>query len=94
MDHEQAFELLPGYLDQELSLSEALEFERHLAGCVDVSDSTEGPRLQGAARGGNYLKLLIRMTSLVWLPLASNNCLPPAVQPKSKIKPEVNLVIG
>ena len=33
MDHEQAFELLPGYLDQELSLSEALEFERHLAGC-------------------------------------------------------------
>lgn len=33
MDHEQAFELLPGYLDQELSLSEALEFERHLADC-------------------------------------------------------------
>ncbi|HYS64203.1 MAG TPA: anti-sigma factor [Paraburkholderia sp.] len=33
MDHEQAFELLPGYLDQELSLSEALELERHLAGC-------------------------------------------------------------
>jgi anti-sigma factor RsiW len=33
MDHEQASELLPGYLDQELSLSEALEFERHLAGC-------------------------------------------------------------
>jgi anti-sigma factor RsiW len=33
MDHEQAFELLPGYIDQELSLSEALEFERHLAGC-------------------------------------------------------------
>jgi anti-sigma factor RsiW len=33
MDHEQAFDLLPGYFDQELSLSEALEFERHLAGC-------------------------------------------------------------
>ncbi|EHP41435.1 putative transmembrane anti-sigma factor [Cupriavidus basilensis OR16] len=33
MDHQQAFELLPGYLDQELSLSEALEFERHLADC-------------------------------------------------------------
>lgn len=33
MDHKQAFELLPGYLDQELSLSEALEFERHLADC-------------------------------------------------------------
>ena len=33
MDHEQAFELLPGYLDQELSLSEALEFERHLSSC-------------------------------------------------------------
>jgi anti-sigma factor RsiW len=33
MDHEQAFELLPGYIDQELSLSEALEFERHLADC-------------------------------------------------------------
>jgi anti-sigma factor RsiW len=33
MDHDQAFELLPGYLDQELNLSEALEFERHLASC-------------------------------------------------------------
>ncbi|NTX25638.1 anti-sigma factor [Burkholderia pyrrocinia] len=33
MDHDQAFELLPGYIDQELSLSEALEFERHMAGC-------------------------------------------------------------
>ena len=33
MDHEHAFELLPGYIDEELSLSEALEFERHLAGC-------------------------------------------------------------
>jgi anti-sigma factor RsiW len=33
MDHQQAFEMLPGYLDQELSLSEALEFERHLADC-------------------------------------------------------------
>ncbi|WP_036023833.1 anti-sigma factor family protein [Paraburkholderia dilworthii] len=33
MDHEQAFELLPGYVDQELSLSESLAFERHLAGC-------------------------------------------------------------
>jgi len=33
MDHEQAFELLPGYIDEALSLSEALEFERHLAGC-------------------------------------------------------------
>ena len=34
MEHEQAFELLPGYIDEELSLSEALEFERHLAGCA------------------------------------------------------------
>ena len=33
MDHELVVELLPGYLDQELGLSEALEFERHLEGC-------------------------------------------------------------
>jgi anti-sigma factor RsiW len=33
MDHERAFELIPGYLDGELSLSEALDFERHLADC-------------------------------------------------------------
>ena len=39
MDHEQAFELLPGYLDQELSLSEALEFERHLASCEDCQQA-------------------------------------------------------
>jgi len=31
MDHEQALQLLPGYIDEELSLSEALDFERHLA---------------------------------------------------------------
>ncbi|PCE25951.1 anti-sigma factor [Paraburkholderia acidicola] len=35
MDHEHAFELLPAYIDQELSLSEALAFERHLAGCEE-----------------------------------------------------------
>lgn len=35
MDHEQISALLPGYLDQELSLSEALEFERHLASCEE-----------------------------------------------------------
>ncbi len=34
MDHEQALDLLPGYIDQELGLSEALEFERHLADCA------------------------------------------------------------
>jgi anti-sigma factor RsiW len=33
MDHEQALELVPGYLDGELSLSEALAFERHMAEC-------------------------------------------------------------
>ena len=33
MDHKFVLELLPGYLDQELGLSEALEFERHLDGC-------------------------------------------------------------
>ncbi|MDR6445165.1 anti-sigma factor family protein [Paraburkholderia sp. 22099] len=44
MDHEQAFELLPGYLDQELSLSEALEFERHLAGCEQCQRECERHR--------------------------------------------------
>ena len=33
MDHERAFELIAGYVDGELSLSEALDFEHHLAGC-------------------------------------------------------------
>jgi anti-sigma factor RsiW len=33
MDHEQALELVPGYLDGELSLSESLAFERHMAQC-------------------------------------------------------------
>lgn len=35
MDHQQVLELLPGYLDQELSLSEALAFERHLEDCEE-----------------------------------------------------------
>jgi anti-sigma factor RsiW len=33
MDHDRALEMLSGYLDQELGLSESLEFERHLADC-------------------------------------------------------------
>jgi anti-sigma factor RsiW len=33
MDHEQALELVPGYMDGELSLSESLAFERHMAQC-------------------------------------------------------------
>ncbi|WP_158904726.1 anti-sigma factor [Burkholderia sp. L27(2015)] len=37
MNHEQALELLPGYLDEELSLSEALEFQRHLDSCGECS---------------------------------------------------------
>ena len=44
MDHEQAFELLPGYIDQELSLSESLEFERHLAGCKQCQQAYEQQR--------------------------------------------------
>ena len=44
MDHEQAFELLPGYIDEELSLSEALEFERHLAGCELCTQAYEQQR--------------------------------------------------
>ncbi|NPT55021.1 anti-sigma factor family protein [Paraburkholderia elongata] len=44
MDHEQAFELLPGYLDQELSLSEAIEFEHHLAGCEECKRAYEQQR--------------------------------------------------
>jgi hypothetical protein len=41
----------------------------------------------------SYLKLLIRITSLVSLPLASTNCLLSRDQAKSKINPELNLVI-
>ncbi|HEY1999580.1 anti-sigma factor [Paraburkholderia sp.] len=44
MDHEQAFELLAGYIDDELSLSEALEFERHLAGCEACKRAYEQQR--------------------------------------------------
>lgn len=44
MDHEQAFELLPGYIDEELSLSEALEFERHLAGCAQCKRAYDQQR--------------------------------------------------
>jgi anti-sigma factor RsiW len=34
MDHSQVLELLPAYLDRELSASEALALERHLADCT------------------------------------------------------------
>ncbi|WP_144159909.1 anti-sigma factor family protein [Paraburkholderia sp. BCC1885] len=44
MDHEQAFELLPGYIDEELSLSESLEFERHLDSCEKCKRAYEQQR--------------------------------------------------
>ena len=34
MDHEEAFELLPAYVDQELGVADALAVERHLRLCV------------------------------------------------------------
>jgi anti-sigma factor RsiW len=48
MDHEQAFELLPGYVDEELSLSEAREVERHLADCPQCQEMIEQQRQAGA----------------------------------------------
>lgn len=44
MDHEQAFELLPGYIDEELSLSEAREVERHLTDCPQCQAVVEQQR--------------------------------------------------
>ncbi|MGY6184241.1 anti-sigma factor family protein [Paraburkholderia strydomiana] len=44
MDHEQALQLLPGYIDEELSLSEALDFERHLATCEECRQIYEQDR--------------------------------------------------
>lgn len=35
MDHNQAKELLPAYLDQELGLSDAIAVERHLSSCTE-----------------------------------------------------------
>lgn len=44
MEHEQVFELLPGYVDEELSLSEAREVERHLADCPECQQVIEQQR--------------------------------------------------
>jgi anti-sigma factor RsiW len=44
MEHDQALELVPGYLDGELSLSEALAFERHMAQCEDCRLELERQR--------------------------------------------------
>jgi anti-sigma factor RsiW len=48
MDHEQAFELLPGYVDEELSLSEAREVERHLVDCPQCQAVYEQQRQTSA----------------------------------------------
>ena len=41
MDHKQAIELLPAYLDQELGLSEAIAVERHLGSCSECQQEYE-----------------------------------------------------
>jgi anti-sigma factor RsiW len=35
MDHKDAIELLPAYLDQELGISDSIAVERHLGGCAE-----------------------------------------------------------
>jgi anti-sigma factor RsiW len=35
MEHQEALELLPAYLDQELGISDAIAVEHHLAGCLE-----------------------------------------------------------
>jgi anti-sigma factor RsiW len=57
MDHEQAFEFLPGYIDEELSLSESLEFERHLAGCEQCKRAYEQQRQVSAQLRQNDLRM-------------------------------------
>lgn len=44
MDHNQAKELLPAYLDQELVLSDAIAVERHLGSCPECQQSYEEQR--------------------------------------------------
>lgn len=47
MNHENTFALLPGYVDNELTLSETVEFERHLAGCAECRRALEAQRQVG-----------------------------------------------
>ena len=41
MNHKEALELLPAYLDQELGLSEAIAVERHLGSCPECQQEYE-----------------------------------------------------
>lgn len=44
MDHKEAIELLPAYLDQELGMSDALAVERHLGSCSECQQEYEEQR--------------------------------------------------
>jgi anti-sigma factor RsiW len=57
MDHERAFELIPGYLDGELSLSEALDFERHLASCELCQEAYAQQQLASALLQQAHLRV-------------------------------------
>lgn len=57
MDHEQALQLLPAYVDHELSVSETLVLEQHLSGCISCQREYEAQR--GVSR-------LIREAGLRW----------------------------
>jgi anti-sigma factor RsiW len=48
MDHQEILELLPGYADQELGISEALEVQRHLESCVDCRREYAAQRIVSA----------------------------------------------
>lgn len=41
MDHKQAIELLPAYLDQELGITDAIAVERHLGSCPECQQEYE-----------------------------------------------------
>lgn len=48
MDHKEAIELLPAYLDQELGLSDAIAVERHLDGCAECQHELSEQRRMSA----------------------------------------------
>lgn len=58
MEHDEAFELLPAYLDQELGVAEAMAMERHVSGCAQCQAELAEQKAASAGlrRAGTYYR--------------------------------------
>ena len=89
MEHDEVLELLPAYVDQELSVSETIQIERHLSNCIECQqDYVQQSQLSAQLKAPAF-----RFEAPAGLAQRINEALPRAVLPGA-VLPEAVLPIA